>query len=135
MFAPDSPDSRFRTLLSKTQPARVVVLILAICISAMALGATSSSAGTFGQTLLAKAASMIGVSAAPAAQALDPESAAEAQDSSMTTERRGHTATRLQDGRVLIAGGENFTGALNGTEVFNPADGTFSAAVSYTHLT
>ena len=29
---------------------------------------------------------------------------------------------------MLVAGGENSTGALNGTEVFDPAAGTFSAA-------
>jgi alpha-D-ribose 1-methylphosphonate 5-triphosphate synthase subunit PhnH len=127
MFAPHSPNSRFRTLLSKTQPARVLVLMLALGITAMSLGATSSSAGTFGQALIAKAAAMIGVNVAPSAQALNLE-AAETQDSSMATERRGHTATRLQDGRVLIAGGENSSGALNGTEVFDPATGAFSAA-------
>src|SRR5688500_1848881 len=117
MFAPDSRIARFRIFLSKTQPARVLALILAIAMTAMALGSTSSSAGTVGQVLLAKAAAMIAVSSG--AQALDPEQAAEPQSSSLASERRGHTATRLQDGRVLVAGGENSTGALNGTEVFD----------------
>src|SRR5688572_23157760 len=130
MFVPDRPDPRFRIFLSKTtQPARILFLILAVAVGAMALGSTTSSAGTFGQVLLAKAAAMIGVSSASAgAHALDPESAAEPEGSNMATERRGHTATRLPDGRVLIAGGENSTGALNGSEIFDPAAGTFSDA-------
>ncbi|HEU4713368.1 MAG TPA: MBG domain-containing protein [Pyrinomonadaceae bacterium] len=52
--------------------------------------------------------------------------AAIANSTALTTERRAHTATRLQDGRVLVVGGENPTGALNGTEIFDPASGTFS---------
>src|SRR5687768_11147542 len=126
MFAPDSRIARFRIFLSKTQPARVLALILAVAMTAMALGSTSSSAGTVGQVLLAKAAAMIAVSSG--AQALDPEQAAEPQSSSLASERRGHTATRLQDGRVLVAGGENSTGAPNWTEAFDPVAGTFSAA-------
>ena len=43
-------------------------------------------------------------------------------------ERSGHTATRLSDGRVLIAGGANSTGALNETEIYDPASATFSTA-------
>ena len=48
----------------------------------------------------------------------------------MLVERRGHTATRLADGRVLIAGGENSGGTLNQTEIYDPASGTFSAAAN-----
>jgi hypothetical protein len=44
----------------------------------------------------------------------------------LNVERRGHTATRLQDGRVLIVGGENQSGPLSGSEIFDPATQTFS---------
>jgi hypothetical protein len=82
----------------------------------------------------AKAASIItgGATAAKASSvdhALETEIAAvETSSATMLTERRGHTATRLANGRVLIAGGENSTGPLNQTEIYDPSAATFSPA-------
>jgi Galactose oxidase, central domain len=45
---------------------------------------------------------------------------------SMEFARRRHTATRLANGRVLVAGGANGTGNLATAELFNPATGTFT---------
>jgi hypothetical protein len=39
----------------------------------------------------------------------------------------GHTATRLKDGHVLIAGGVDENGESNAAELYNPATRTFSA--------
>jgi len=45
---------------------------------------------------------------------------------SMAAARSGATAVLLQDRRVLIAGGDGGSGAVNSAEVFN-TDGSFSA--------
>jgi hypothetical protein len=48
---------------------------------------------------------------------------------SMLTPRSQHTATRLNDGTVLITGGINAQSqlSLNSAEIYNPATGTFTA--------
>jgi hypothetical protein len=49
---------------------------------------------------------------------------------SMEIARAGHTATLLQNGTVLIAGGENSAGPLATAEIYNPATGTFTSTGS-----
>ncbi len=45
---------------------------------------------------------------------------------SLHVERAGHSATRLEDGRILITGGENAGGALRTAELYDPTTQRFS---------
>src|SRR4029079_3990132 len=116
---------------------RLFALLALVSIAAIALGATSSSATVLGP-LFTRSAPVFGKSSAPETKAvaerrfspaLNSAQSAEPLSpvSAMATERRGHTGTRLSDGRVLIAGGENSNGVLNQTEIYDATTDTFSA--------
>lgn len=45
--------------------------------------------------------------------------------------REGHTATLLQNGKVLVAGGRNGTVIFNSAELYDPTTGTWSAAPNF----
>ena len=50
----------------------------------------------------------------------------------MVTPRNSHTATRLADGTVLVAGGNDVSGtSLVGAEIYDPATATFAATGSF----
>src|ERR1700722_819446 len=62
------------------------------------------------------------------AELYDPASNSFASVESMATARFEHTATRLNDGRVLVVGGANSTTlALLSTEIYDPATRSWSA--------
>src|ERR1044072_5327687 len=44
----------------------------------------------------------------------------------LNIERRGHTATLLDDGKVLIVGGDNQNGMIRQAEIFDPTSQTVS---------
>jgi hypothetical protein len=48
----------------------------------------------------------------------------------LSVARRHHTSTLLQDGTVLIAGGENRNGGVSAAEVYDPAAGTFTSVAA-----
>lgn len=65
------------------------------------------------------------VQALSSAELFDPESGTFSPTGSLNTERSGHSATLLPDGRVLIAGGTNVFGQPLSSELYDPASGTF----------
>src|SRR6187549_2234804 len=116
------------TLFSRSY-TRIALLLGLIAVAASVLS-TTSLASTISQKFFMRAAAIVtGAQMAPSSHALaSEEAAAPAVSTTMLVERRDHTATRLADGRVLVAGGENSSGTLNETEIYDPASGTFSAA-------
>src|SRR5437764_8538272 len=51
---------------------------------------------------------------------------------SLSTSRSGYTATLLQSGKVLVAGGQDSSGALSSAELYDPATGKWLATGSLT---
>jgi hypothetical protein len=54
--------------------------------------------------------------------------AASPADGQLNSARRGHTATLLSDGNVLIVGGEDSSGFVTAAEIFEPVSGSFSVS-------
>jgi N-acetylneuraminic acid mutarotase/uncharacterized protein YjdB len=72
------------------------------------------------------------------AEIYDPVAGTFSSAGTMTVARSGHTMTVLNDGTVLIAGGENCTSstscsALQSAEIYDPVAGTFTSIGSMNH--
>ena len=134
MTAPTRPTSHFR--LSSNKKFRLTILLSLVAIGATVLASTNSSARSLGQKFFARAAAIVSGSreakVAPMNRSLaSAEAVPQTPGSTMATARRGHTTTRLSDGRVLIAGGDNAGGGhLSEAEIFDPANSTFTAVGS-----
>jgi hypothetical protein len=127
-----------KTILSNMRaPFAALSIFLALIATALYPASLASSAGSIGVSSLpgpAASARAGGKGAAPAARRAGnaskttPQRADETviEAGNLNIERRGHTATKLADGRVLIVGGENENGAVQQAEVFDRNSRSFS---------
>jgi Galactose oxidase, central domain len=88
-----------------------------------------------GKVLVAggKVAQGLAETATPTAELYDPARGKFSPTGSMAAGRWGHTATRLEDGRVLVVGGADLADGyanLKTAELYDPATGKFSATGS-----
>ena len=68
------------------------------------------------------------------AELYDPVSGTWSPTGSLNTARASHTATLLQNGLVLVAGGYAADGYLNSAELYDPATGTWRPTASFKNI-
>ena len=130
---PTATSSNSKRSLFRKSRTRLIAITSLTAIAAMIFASTSFATRSLTQSWFENVASLIkggttsSSSPAHANESMSLESPLSPLPA-MATERRGHTATRLADGRVLIAGGESASGALNETEIYDPTSATFSVS-------
>ena len=133
MPTPLSPSAVFPTLVNRTSTQIGLAIVLALIAIAAGAVVASVSSGPPG-SLLFGGSQATGVWVERSRPPLSRNSVAAAilvtppSDGQLNFARRGHTATLLSDGNVLVSGGENSSGFVTTAEIFDPSSGNFTVS-------
>lgn len=102
----------------------------------------STARGDFTATLLSSNSLVLvaggttdGSAVVSTAELYDPATNTWRSTGAMTTARRGHTATLLSNGKVLVTGGTDGTAVLKTAEIYDPATGQWTATTASMRFT
>jgi hypothetical protein len=129
---------RFSTMNMPTRLAAAAVIgVLAVGATLLVISPGQTAVGPLGPTpgMSSGASQTASPSADPSPLVVSPRAPAWTSGGNMTKARDRHTATLLQDGKVLVAGGflPYNGGFIGSAELFDPGTGTWTATGSMVH--
>jgi hypothetical protein len=105
------------------------VLLVSLALLATSLASPSRTALSLSRYARVLSAPLGSLPVAPASLLQAAQTPA---NDSLNVGRQGHTATPLADGKILFVGGENESGAVAASEIYDPNARTFTVAASLT---
>lgn len=134
-------DTRTNQTLTRTYAATTVTVTNDLT-QVTAANSMSNARGDFTSTLLSSNSLVLvaggttdGSAVVSTADLYDPATNTWRATGAMTVARRGHTATLLSNGKVLVTGGTDGTAVLKSAEIYDPATGQWTATTGTMRFT
>jgi hypothetical protein len=134
-------DTRINQTLTRTYAATTVTVTNDLT-QVTAAGSMSNARGDATATLLSSNSLVLvaggttdGTAVVSTADLYDPATNTWRATGAMTTARRGHTATLLSNGKVLVTGGTDGTTVLKSAEIYDPSTGQWTATTGTMRFT
>ena len=134
-------DTRINQTLTRTYAATTVTVTNDLT-QVTAANSMSNARGDFTATLLSSNSLVLvaggttdGSAVVSTADLYDPATNTWRATGAMTVARRGHTATLLSNGKVLVTGGTDGTAVLKSAEIYDPATGQWTATTGTMRFT
>ena len=134
-------DTRINQTLTRTYAATAVNVTNDLT-QVTAANSMTNARGDFTATLLSSNSLVLvaggttdGTAVVSTVDLYDPATNTWRATGAMTTARRGHTATLLSNGKVLVTGGTDGTTALKSAEIYDPSTGQWTATTGTMRFT